>query len=381
MQQETQYDEHILTKTEKRLMEVLFHGKVTEQDIALFTSGLDVDTASSDYMLMLSYLGLKNRWEWFPKEMVPRIQGLHRYYQVRNAMGIKGALAQIDLLQREGISVMLIKGMAMRYHYAEGVPRIMSDMDLLVPEEQFERAVQILCAHGGEKEGQMAWAVHILNGIAALDLHRWMFKHHGKNMEELWARAVPIKFYGRTVYVPSAEDMFVHQIDTRAQAIFAFEAETRRMRWLYDCRMICEREKFDWDIVIERIKQFQIEYTAYFMLKAFSDCFPEILPESYLEKKISRPANYETWLERELQYRKAMEKREKVNGKGNILQYVFLWTKLRYYDYKRRKMEAEIMDGTSLSFTHYLKNIYNQPSVWACLQYLTDRAVKLYKRR
>ena len=367
-------DERFLTEKEKRLMTVLFAREITEQDIWLFTQGLDVDTASSDYMLMLSFVGFSNQWKWFPKEMLPRLQGLYRYYQVRNAMGIKGLLDWIDLLDKAKIPVMLIKGMAMRYHYAAGVPRIMSDMDLLVPEDKFDTAVKLLCACGGTEGGISAYSMHINNGVASVDLHRWLFKHHGEKEEDIWGRAVPIDFYGRKVYVPEAEDMFAHQLDTRARAIFVFEAETRRMRWLYDCKRICMKEAFDMEKVMQRIKQFHIDNTAYYMLKAFADCFPEVLSDSFLEEKVTPTEDYEKWLKKGMNYRNFMRTYSKILDGKSLFKHVLYWPIMKYYDYQQKRFEAKHTDGSRLTVLQYLKKNYNQDSVFGIIAVLLHNA-------
>lgn len=376
MQKKEIYEEHFLSKKEKRLMEVLFQGGATEQDIVLFTENLDVDTASSDYMLMLSYLGTSMQWKWFPKQIVPRLQGLHRYYQVRNAMGIKGLLHQIDILSGAGIPVMLIKGMAMRYHYAAGVPRIMSDMDLLVPEEKFEQAVRLLCASGGTDGGRSAHSIHIVNGISSIDLHCWLFKHHGEKNVKIWEGGwtLPVDFYGRTVYVLSPEDMFVHQLDTRARAIFQLEAESRRMRWLYDCRRICEEKNFDWELVMQRIRQFHIENTSYFMLKAFADCFPELLSESFIEKSVTPAKDYERWLKQRIRYRKFLQKFHRTKQEKAFWYYISLWPRMHYYKYEQRKYEANYVEGRKLSVAQYLKEAYHQETIWGCIKTVAKRA-------
>lgn len=380
MSKKESQEEHMLTTKEKRLMAVLFDGGTTEQDILLFTRELDVDTASSDYMLMLSYLGLSINWRWFPKEIVPRLQGLHRYYQVRNAMGIKGVLERIDLLSKAGIPVMLIKGMAIRYYYAAGVPRIMSDMDLLVPEDKYEQAIKLLCASGGTEGGRSMWSVHIINGLASIDLHKWMFKHHGDKNENIWERAVPIDFYGRTVYVPSPEDMFVHQLDTRARAIFVYEAEARRLRWLYDCRNICMKDTFDWKLAMQRIKQFHSENTAYFMLKAFADCFPEVITDSFVEESVTPTEDYEKWLKQHMRYRELMRKFDKVQEEKSFWKHVLIWPVTRYYDYNQKRFEMKIVDGVDLSFVQYMKKANDQKSILGCIKYLAKNALRRAKQ-
>lgn len=186
---------------------------------------------------------------------------------------------------------------------------------------------------------------------------------------------MPIDFYGRTVYVPSPEDMFVHQLDTRARAIFAFEAESRRMRWLYDCRNICGQETFDWELAMQRIKQFYIENTAYFMLKAFADCFPELLSDSFVEEWVTPTENYEKWLKQSTKYRDFRRKFDEVQKKKLLWKHILFWLVARYYDYGQQRYEAKIIDGIDLSVVQYLKKAYNQKTIWGFLKLLAKKTV------
>lgn len=370
------YAEDLLTEKEKRLMQLLFHGGATQQDIALFTDGMDVDTENCDYMLMLSYLGRSMDWQWFPKEAIPRLQGLHRYYQVRNAMGIKGLLAQIEELQAADIPVMLLKGMAMRHYYAEGIPRIMSDMDLLVPEDKFEQAVHILCAGGREAKPEADWSRHILDGPASIDLHKWFFKHHGEKNENIWERAISIDFYGKKVYVPSPEDMFVHQLDTRARAILDSEAEKRRMRWLFDCRKICTKAAFDWKIVMQRIKQFDAEVTAYFMLPIFAECFPELCGQLQTENLDAPAKKYCVMLKRLKTFKKIKYKVEEAKKEKAVIQYM-IWGSVKLcYQYRYLKSKSILIEETPLSLNKYIKKEYNQDTLRGCIKMQVHNAFR-----
>lgn len=286
------YVSPVLSEKEKRLMKALFCGETTEDDINLFLDGIDVDTASMDYLLMLSYLGFKIKWKGFPKEIIPRLKGLFRYYQAHNALWIKGLLNNVDILNKASIPVMLIKGVAMLHYYAKGFPRLMYDVDILVPENQFDLALDTLKGSGAKISLGCRHSAHILNGHASVDLHKWFFKNHEEENDDIWNRAIKIDFFGRTVYVPSAEDMFVHQLDTRARAIFASEAETRRMRWIFDCRHISMQDGFEPMVAIQRISNFRTHCTSYFIFKAFSDCFPEVISENFVDKCIKRPECY-----------------------------------------------------------------------------------------
>lgn len=85
----------------------------------ILTDRYDIDYANMNYSLMLAVLGFRMGWDCFPHEIVPRLKGIHRYCQAKNVMGMPWLLEKIRVLRSSEIPVMLIKGLAMRYHYAK----------------------------------------------------------------------------------------------------------------------------------------------------------------------------------------------------------------------------------------------------------------------
>ena len=266
----------LLTGREERLMRLLFGSG--NEDVGPLTEGVDVDTESVLYMLMLSVLGFRTGFRGFPQDMVPRLKGIHRYFQAQNVMGMPWLLSKLGLLRRAGIPVMLLKGIAMRYYYAPEIPRMMNDYDIAVPRERFGEAMKLLRGEDTENKGDVVWAETITAKTAGtkaeLDVHRWIFKEMGDTDSGIWDRAVKISLRGADVLVPSAEDMFVHQLNIQARNYFFNELPGNRMKWLFDCRMIAMHEDFGgFGRVSELVREFGTEYTARLMLSFYGRVF------------------------------------------------------------------------------------------------------------
>ena len=159
---EKQVAADILTEREKILIRLLFEtmkkeGEALpdpdrpdmgipdlEERIHSMTDHYDLDCPNMNYLLMLSVLGYRVDWKYFPSEIVPRLRGIHRFFQTRNVLGIPWLVERLQRLKEHEIPVMLIKGLALRYYHLPGVPRVMNDFDIAVPEDRFQEAMALL---------------------------------------------------------------------------------------------------------------------------------------------------------------------------------------------------------------------------------------------
>lgn len=108
-EQEERLKQMLLTPGEQTLLDVLFGSEWTENAMHTLLDNFDIDHANQNYILMLSCLGYMKNWKYFPHEIIPRLKGVHRYYQVRNSMGIPWLVKQLRILSDAGIQIMLIK--------------------------------------------------------------------------------------------------------------------------------------------------------------------------------------------------------------------------------------------------------------------------------
>ena len=288
-----------LTSREKCLLSLLLGEKLEAKDMELIMSGADIDHENQNFLLMLSRVGYMQGWDLFPKEIIPRLKGIHKYAQIQNTIHVPWLMGKIRTLRRAGIPVMLIKGLALRFYYSVGMPRVMGDYDIAVPEESYEMAMTVLQGTDDVYKGT-PYSHHgeVVSDGFKLEIHRWIFKHHGEKGTDIWERAVYFDLYGEKVCVPCPEDMFIHQMDNRCGDMFENIFPNRKVNWLYDCRCILDFSDMKLDIpsMILRAKEFDVLYNTRRMLLIFADTFPNIVDVGYIEKLIPLTPDYEMWL-------------------------------------------------------------------------------------
>jgi len=346
----------LLTKQEQILMDLLFGKKRTQEDIAILTDGLNPDVANLNYMLMLAYLGQSKGWEFFPKAIIPRLKGIHRYYLVRNSMGIKGLLEQIEYLKSFDIPAILLKGIAMKAVYAPQAPRLMNDMDVLVPKELFSKACSYLRFMGSGTVDYHIFEAHIDNGLASIDLHMSLLKSNNFNEKSIWDNAKKTVFHGTEIQVLSPEDMLIHLVDNHARDIARKECLSRRMKWLYDCRSIVGfGDGVDWEKIAHSSKQWHNEMQVRFMISYFDKVFPGIVPDKFLEKWLEEPIGYNQWLRNAYNYSITSERRLKANEEHDVFAKIRNFPFYLYYEYQyvKPELKQEIHDMNIWKYITY----------------------------
>ena len=291
--------EWTLTSRERCLLSLLLGEKLKAKDMDLLMSGADIDLENQNWLLMLSRVGYMQGWDLFPKEIIPRLKGIHRYAQVHNTIRIPWLMDKIHTLRHANIPVMLIKGLALRFYYSAGMPRVMGDYDIAVPEESYEMAMTVLQGTDDVYKGTPnSYHGQVIGDGRRLEIHRWIFKHHGEKGTDIWERAVYFDLYGEKVCVPCPEDMFIHQMDNRCRDMFEDIFPNRKINWLYDCRRILDFSDMKMDVpsMVSRAKEFDVLYCMRRILLIFADTFPDIVDVGYIEKKIPLTPDYEMWL-------------------------------------------------------------------------------------
>lgn len=359
---ERQLEKHLTTAREKRLLDLSFGGEFTDEAVRALTDGLDLDTANQNYLLMLSCLGFAKRWEGFPPEMVPRLKGVHRYHQAHISIGIPWLVRQIRALADEGISVMLLKGVAMRAYYAPDRPRLMYDYDFAVPEEQFDRAVELLVDNGNTLGLKTAHSFALKGGRNEIDLHRWIFKTHNERCSDIWRRAQMFHFHGVDVCVPAPEDMFIHLLHTRSDECFKQENPTRRIQWLYDCRDLwAYAGGFDLELLAVRTQEFHAAARVRMTLKLFMRCFPELIRPEEFERYFPRTPEYDRLLaDGEKNRNECVRYRGYVRDEQSAMTPSYIFRSLRFdvIQYRYLKPELRWMDP-NMNFFRYIRLFHN----------------------
>ena len=380
---ERQLDEASLTARAKCLLALSFGGEMTDETFHTLVDGLDLDSENQNYLLMLSSLGFSKGWERFPPKMVPRLKGVHRYHQAHISMGIPWLVQQIRRLTDEGIPVMLLKGVAVLTYYAPGRPRIMSDYDFAVPEEQFNRAVELLLANGNTVGEYVLHSVCIQGSRDNIDLHRWIFKMHNEQFADVWERAEMFHLYGVDVRVPTQEDMFIHLLDTQSRNYFRTENPTRWLQWFYDCRDIWEHsEKRSLECLASRAGELHVTSRVRMMLRLFMRCFPELIEPEEFERYFPRTPEYDRLLVKGEKFKNASKKyRSYGYNEESAMTPVHILRGLRFemIQYPYMKPELQLLDP-NMNFFRFIKMIYHFDSFSDLAKGYLSR-IRLFEKR
>ncbi len=357
---EKSYKDNLLSPKEKILMQLIFSKENTKEKIEEITKDLDVYNENMNYLLMLSCYGYNTDWLYFPKEIIPRLKEIHKFYQIRNSMSIPVLISKLKVLEKNNIPVMLVKGIAMKIYYDKKTPRMMGDFDLVVPEEKYDDAIKLLKGKDDECLIGAAYATTIISNKVQFDIHRWVFKSYGEKNSDVWEKANRLNYQGVNIMILSPEDMLIHLLDTRCRDIFFEENLQRRMKWLYDSYVVFKSvENFDLSHLAKRAKELNAFYHVTMMINLFSTCFENVIPKDVLEKEFPQNKKYYKWLNRYYKYSKILKKYKAIGYDENSPMtpiHIFGAVRKDFAEYRCFKLEVT-GDNFKPTFWRYFKMV------------------------
>ena len=204
---ESAYKEIFFSDKDLALFKAFSEGLSNETG-ALLTKDLDIDNGDYLYLLMLGVLGFKYGWDHYPKEMTGRIQGIHRYEQVKNGSSTPWLANQIGVLEKEGIPVMMTGNTALRYAFVPDVPRLMTGYDLAVRSSDYDRAAELL-RDEIKASDKSDFRNRTINDLTMINLHKGVHDKRLFDEEEFWETSESFGFQGHSVKVPSLENQLI----------------------------------------------------------------------------------------------------------------------------------------------------------------------------
>ena len=253
----------------------------------------------------LFYREIKSRN--FPTELVPvdvknRLRAAYRNLATRNTSLFFDAAKVIKSLAENQLPVIALKGLALAKNiYGDIALRPMSDIDLLLKEEDLVKAGRILLTLG-YKQDFPAWesmlkTYHHLPPFTnksgtIIELH-WNIVTLDSpikvDLEGLWARACLIKVDNTEVRVFSAEDLFLHLC---VHAGFHLQTVLDLIPFCDLARLIkTHTDKIDWQIVINRASRWGAQKCVYLMLLLVRELLGAAPPDKIMSA--IKPADYQ----------------------------------------------------------------------------------------
>lgn len=222
---------------------------------------IDLDSVdpASFRLLPIAYRNLVDMGQ--DDALLQRLKGVYRHTWYKNQILYRQAEEILAEFARLGIAPLLLKGAAMteRFYRDHGM-RYMNDIDLMVPESDFEQAAAVLMARG--------WEPTLYSGDAMLWYHRHRFKHgcafkhQGVEVDlhshllrflpqddaALWRTSLEGSWRGQPVYFLNDTDQLFHI------CVHGLRWSHAYLSWIPDALMILRSDSPDlsWDSLVEK---------------------------------------------------------------------------------------------------------------------------------
>ncbi len=194
----------------------------------------------------------------------PRLLGVRRYCWSNGQHKLAAAGPALDALVGAGIPLLLLKGGA-ALAAGEAAPgeRYIADIDLLLPPDRCDEALDLLAGLGWRPQsgGRMArvkgremarhHAVNLVDGgQGEIDLHWCLLKENRVAGDDaaIWAAAEPVAFVGRALLIPAPEDRLLQALAQGVQW-----SSGNALDWAADAIALLRRPALDCDRLLAAV--------------------------------------------------------------------------------------------------------------------------------
>lgn len=263
----------------------------------------DIDSASYR-LLPLAYANLKSEFRADP--FIQRIKGVHRHTWSKNHVLMQSVSDLLRSFERAQIPAMLLKGAALLHaYYRDYALRPMNDVDVMVPVEQAESAIELLKNNGyipdsvsplpfSERYIPLIHAYGFsISGRVSLDLH-WHLLEECRQPgadDDFWEGASTMDFCGMAVPILNPADQLLHILVHGMRW-----NPTPPVRWVADAMIILRSsDLMDWARIVRQCKNRNLSLPVLDALQYLHDVFYAPVP-AYVLSELRTVRT--TWIER-----------------------------------------------------------------------------------
>ena len=205
-----------------------------------------------------------------------RMQGIHKYYYVRNNIHLNECKNIIEQLAAASIDFIVMKGLAMSLKYYESSAyRWMGDVDILIQPCDLPQAMKIVESNGWNKthSDEVLANSYIPHGVDYTKDKVYNFDLHIYSLYEtpidgtddnIWQRALPYHWDGMDIKIMSAEDLIFNTIVNALREITYWNVRTCDIAWMCDVMTVLAADPhIDWDIIFSEAKNRSLSETVY----------------------------------------------------------------------------------------------------------------------
>jgi len=310
------YQQYISSE-DQVLLDTIFAKKPTQKLLDDCLKVCDIEIMGSYKSLMFSYFMLEYPEIKFPAHLAPRLKGLIDYFKFSNLNVISNFSRIIKVFNNADIPVVLFKGMAMKV-LRPNLSRAMGDADILIPEKNIKKAIEICLELGYdvERSGKHAYCVRTKDGKDVLDIHHVIFNPYDEGIvgkkysETLFTRATKHTAFGVDVLLPPYEDLLFITLVNLSRSIRRPPDYNHSLYYtLYDYLFLLKDNKnFDFSIVSRNIKITKTKKQVTFALDFMEKLVPGITSDFRKQILLKKNDNFYNLILYEAKYVKPLKK-------------------------------------------------------------------------
>jgi hypothetical protein len=265
--------------------------ELVHQSFTAWKSRVELDTIEHGSMRLLPLLYRNLQRAAIDDPLLPRLKGIYRQVWFRNQLLFAQGARALRLLADAGIATIVLKGAALvGSAYDEAALRPMEDFDVLVPRQQFARAVEVLRAGGWafqpplldpEPHFLFQHAIGLRReGGGELDLH-WSsigLPSHDTAAGAVLGSALPWRVGNQETRTLAPADLLL-QICGHATRI---HEEIPPIRWAADAFLLLASAPFPWDTVAPLARVRGLSLVMHRALEYLRDGLGVAVPEKVL---------------------------------------------------------------------------------------------------
>ena len=285
------FRKELVSDADELLLNFVFQASHTQEELDSFLSNWDITVVQDHALLMFAYF-MKAHNELVYSEEVKNITNkLLVAYRFHNLKLISHFKKIGKALTDENINILVLKGGAMRAINSEN-PRLMGDIDALVPVKDYEKSEEI-----AKKLGYyVSYSKHSIDlhtdkdsedGI--MDIHKYICMETPNEeayVEPVFKRAIHKDVFGIDAFLPSIEDMYFITLTNLVRNLANKTSSKNIMFAMYDCVYLLNlKPDFDWNIVIENAKLTNTTMQICFGTEFLNRIVPNVVPDKIVRTK------------------------------------------------------------------------------------------------
>lgn len=280
----------VLDELDRKLLRMALSEHVDQQELDAFLADWDIEAAPIKSVLLVAYL-MKTRPELhFPAAITPRLTGVLSFCRYQNLKREAHFCKLGTALRERSIPFLILKGGAMKV-YRPDFPRWMSDIDVLVPAADYDRATRTALdlGYGDPMPTDHSMDLRLPGSDEGLlDIHKHLEMFTGKEEalnDGLFARAMDRRLFSIQGLLPCPEDMVFIALVNLYKNLAKNQTQESSLTTFFDLKyLISLKEDFNTEIVLEDARVSGGAFEVLFASKLAESVVPGLFPAGWMGK-------------------------------------------------------------------------------------------------